>query len=446
MAEPFDLVVIGTGAAALSAAYPCREAGWRVAVIDARPYGGTCALRGCDPKKVLVGAADVVDWARRMQGRGVRANALTIDWPELMRFKRTFTDPVPASRERALEEAGIERLHGVATFTGADSVEIAGRRLTSRFFVVAVGAEPAPLGIPGEDLLISSDGFLELEALPARLVFVGGGYIAFEFAHLAARAGVEVTILHRGRRPLDAFEPDLVDRLVAHTRSIGIDVRLEAAVERVERDGETLVVHAGGGVRVRTAAAVHAAGRKPPLKRLNLGAAHVDYTPKGVTVNEYLQSPSNSRVYAAGDAAASGPPLTPVAGYQGRVVAENLLHGKRKRAEYRGCASTVFSLPPLASVGLTEEASREQGLRYEVRQGDSSQWYSSRRIAEECSGYKVLLEEGGGRILGAHLLGAGSEELINLFALAIRAGLQADDVRQTLFAYPTHASNAMYML
>jgi glutathione reductase (NADPH) len=138
--------------------------------------------------------------------------------------------------------------------------------------------------------------------------------------------------------------------------------------------------------------------------------------------------------------------LTPVAGYEARIVADNLLHGNRRKPDYNGCASAVFSLPPLAAVGLTEEEAQRQKLGFEARKGETSQWYSSRRIGEECSGYKILIERETNRILGAHLLGQGSEEMINIFALAIKTGLRAEDIRQTLFAYPTHGSNAQYML
>lgn len=446
MAGPFDLFVIGTGAAALSVAHGCRSAGWRVAIVDSRPYGGTCVNRGCDPKKVLVGVADVVDWAQRMRGRGVVAADLRVDWPQAMAFKHTFTDPVPASREKSLAKAGIERFHGAASFTSPTDLAIDGQTYTARHFVVATGATPAPLGIPGEELLITSDDFLELASLPPRLIFVGGGYIAFEFAHLAARAGAKVTVLHRGARALERFDASLVDRLTYYTRGIGIDVKLSTTVERLEQTAAGIAVHARGGPPLEADAVVHAAGRTPNIEALRLDAAGVEATRRGIVVNEFLQSAGNPRVYAAGDCADSGPPLTPVAGYEGRIVTENLLHGNHARPDYTGCASAVFTLPPLASVGLTEDEARQRGVAFDVHQGDTAQWYSSRRIAEECSGFKVLVEQGTDRILGAHLLGQGAEEMINVFALAIRNRLRAEDVRQTLFAYPTHGSNAMYML
>jgi glutathione reductase (NADPH) len=444
MSEHFDLVVVGTGSAASSVAYPCRKAGWSVAVVDDRPFGGTCANRGCDPKKVLVGAGDVVDWARRMSGRGIRAADLRIDWLELMRFKRTFTDPVPRDREHGFERAGIRAFHEGARFVAPDAMEIGSAAITASHFVIAAGAAPARLGIPGEELLINSDQFLDLEHLPESLIFVGGGYIAFEFAHLAARAGSRVIILHRGPRPLEAFDADLVDRLVVHSRRAGIDIHLNTAVQKIE---------GGGGVRVSTstgtfaaAAAVHAAGRAPKIEALHLAAAGVEALPGGVKVNEFLQSVSNPRVYAAGDAAASGPALTPVASYEGGIVAANLLKGNHQRPNYQGLASTVFSLPPLASCGLTEEAARKRGLEIDVHHEDTSGWYTSRRIAEDCSAHKVLVERKTGRIAGAHILGTGAEEQINLFALAMRHGLTAEQMKEPLYAYPSHGSDMEYML
>ncbi len=442
----FDLIVVGTGSAAGAVAHPCRAAGWSVAIIDSRPFGGTCANRGCDPKKVLIGGAQVVDWARRMHGRGV-AGEIRIDWPELMRFKHTFTDPVPTNWEKTAADEGLAAYHGLARFTGPDSIEVGTEQLTASHFAIASGAAPVHLNIPGEELLINSDQFLDLEQLPESLIFVGGGYIAFEFAHLAARAGARVTILHRGARPLEQFDADLVEALVEHSRQIGIDLQVGHAVEKIETgDGKLKRVTHGGRV-YEAETVVHAAGRVPQLAALELANAQIDSGPRGVSVNEYLQSVSNPRVYAAGDASGSGgPALTPVAGYEGRVVAENLLHGNREQANFDGFASTVFTVPPLAMTGLTEAAAQRAGHDFVKHAGDSSKWYSSRRVGEERSCYKVLVDRGSGRILGAHIFGDSAEELINVFALAVRLGLTAEQLKTTLYAYPTHGSNIQYMV
>ena len=175
----FDLICIGTGSAASSAASQCRAAGWNVAVIDKRPFGGTCALRGCDPKKVLMGAADLVDFVRNMKGKGVAADRARIDWPELMHFKRTFTEPTPEAREKGFRKAGITAFHGPARFVAPTALEIGTDVIEAKNVLIAVGMKPGPLGIPGENLVTISDEFLELESLPPRIIFIGGGYKCF---------------------------------------------------------------------------------------------------------------------------------------------------------------------------------------------------------------------------------------------------------------------------
>src|SRR5712692_6793119 len=247
MTTTVDVIVLGTGTAAQTVAYTCREAGWSVAVVDSRPFGGTCALRGCDPKKVLVGVSELVDWSHRMQGKGVSAPGLSLNWPDLIRFKRTFTDPVPEQNEQSFEQAGITTRHGRAHFVDRASIQVGEDTLVGRHMVIATGARHAPLGIPGEEHLTTSTQFLELDELPRRIVFVGGGYIAFEFAHIAARAGAQVQVLHRGSRPLKQFDPDLVSMLVQATGELGVEVRVNAQVAAIERRGDALQVHARAG-------------------------------------------------------------------------------------------------------------------------------------------------------------------------------------------------------
>jgi len=449
-----DLIVLGTGSAAQSVAYPCREAGWSVAVVDCRPYGGTCQLRGCDPKKVLVGVADAVASSRRLEGKGIVASDLRIAWPDLLRFKRTFTDPRPAQNEASFAEAGIQMYHGAAQVTGPTSVRVEGENhdeLTARHVVIATGAEPRQLGIPGEELLTTSEQFLNLEDLPQRIVFVGGGYISFEFASIAAHAGAEVCIVHRGVRPLAGFDPDLVGQLVEALREVGVDVRLDTAVEGIERRDGALVVQARSGTHtsdLRADLVVHGAGRVPEIGELMLDQAGVAFDARrGVRVNEYLQSVSNPSVYAAGDAADSTPlHLTPIAGLEGGIVAHNLLHGNTQTPNYAGTPTVVYTVPPLARMGLLEAEAREQGLRFRVHHEDTSGWYSSRRVGLTHTGSKVLLEEGTGRILGAHVLGHNADEVINLFGLAMRAGLPASALKETPYAYPTSSSDVSYMI
>ena len=450
MTTTVDVIIIGTGSAAQNVAYTCRASGWSVAVVDSRPFGGTCQLRGCDPKKVLVGVAELVDWSRRMQGKGISAPGLSINWPDMIRFKRTFTDPVPENTEHSFSEAGITVRHGRAHFVDRTAVQVSDDTIVGHHVVIATGARHASLGIPGEEYLTTSTQFLEMESLPPRVVFVGGGYIAFEFAHIAARAGAGVQILHRGARPLNKFDPDLVSQLVQATRELGVEVHLNMAVTAIERRGDHVLVHARTGVQEYTVEAdlvVHAAGRVPEIDDLDLDAAGITRQQDGIPVNAYLQSVTNPAVYAAGDSVASGGfPLTPVAGMQGDIVARNLLEGNRHTPNYTGIPSVVFTTPPLARVGLVEEAAHAQGLRFSTHHEDTSGWYTSRRVALPHTGFKVLVEEDTERLLGAHLLGLHAEEVINLFALAIRAGLRATDLKQMVYAYPTSASDVSYMV
>ncbi len=341
MEKKFDLIVIGTGAGGSTVAGKCRKAGWDVAIIDSNPFGGTCALRGCDPKKVLVGAAELIDWNRRMQGKGVSSDGAKIDWQALMQFKKTFTEPVPGDREKGFAKAGIVAFHGRTAFLDKTTVKVGDETLSGRFVHIAAGAKPATLGIPGEEHLTTSTEFLEMEQIPKKMVFVGGGYIAFEFAHIAARAGAEVQILHRGARPLEGFDPDLVDTLVQATQDLGIDLRLNTAVKSIEKDGEQFRVIASAEKSKQTFEAdmvVHSAGRVPDIDDMNLENAGIERGKRGITVNEYLQSVSNPDVYAAGDAAASGGlPLTPVATMERHVVASNLLNGNHRSRTKRVC-------------------------------------------------------------------------------------------------------------
>ncbi|MEZ5317108.1 MAG: NAD(P)/FAD-dependent oxidoreductase [Vicinamibacterales bacterium] len=448
MPHTFDLVVIGSGAAAATVAGRCRSAGWSVALVESGPLGGTCALRGCDPKKILVGVAAAIDAARNLDGKGVATGSLALDWGALMRFKRTFTDPVPEQREASLRRQGIVVFHGTARFTGPSSLDVGGEAVeAARAIVIATGATPVRLPIDGADLLVTSDAFLDLPTLPASIAFVGGGFISFEFAHVAARAGARVTILHGDDRPLAAFEPDLVDALVARTRAIGVDVRLGTEVDAVARDGDGFRVRARGGAAVDAALVVHGAGRVPDLEALDCAAGGVDVGRQGVIVDEAFRSVSNPRVFAAGDCAASGgPPLTPVAGYEARILADGLLDAGARTPDYTVVPSAVYTLPPLARVGLGEAEARQRGHEVDVHAIDTSAWYSTRRLGESVSRSKVLVERRSRRVLGAHLLGPGADELINLFALAMRQRVPVEDLADAIWAYPTHASDVPHLV
>ncbi len=449
MTQQYDLVVIGTGTGASGAAARCRKAGWRVAVIDPLPFGGTCALRGCDPKKVLVGAAEAIDHVRRMRGHGLSGGEPAIAWSDLMRFKRSFTEPVAAMKEKSFAKNGIDAYHGRAKFCGPRSVDVEGEVLEGRFVLIAVGAVPMHLGIAGEEHVVTSTDFLELDRLPKRIVLLGGGFIAAEFANIAAQAGAQVTVLEQLDRMLAPFDPDLVGWLMEKFREVGIDVRLQTRVTAIEKSSEGLIVRTlsnGKDALFKADLVVHAAGRVPDLEPLNLATAGVTTVKGRLALNEFLQSVSNPAVYAVGDAASSGPPLTPVSSHDAKVAADNMLEGNHAKPDYLGVPSVAFSDPPIAAVGMSEQQVRDSGVKFRMQSEKTSSWYTARRVAEKTYGFKVLVDEATDRILGAHLIGPHCDEVINIFALAIRKGLTAEDLKTTMFAYPTATSDVGYML
>ena len=445
--ERFDVIVIGTGSGS-SVARRCAVAGKKTAIIDNQPFGGTCALRGCDPKKVLVGIAHVLSLSKQLQGKGI-ATAATSSWKDLMQFKKGFTEPKIPKTESGLKEVGVETYHGRAKFIAENTIQVNEDILYAEKFVIANGAAPVKLSIPGENLLIDSTDFLELEELPKEILFVGGGYIAFEFAHIVSRFGVKATIVHRGERPLKNFDADLVEILMKASEELGIRIILNAEVKSITKEDSGFIIHAiqkNKELNISTSLAVHAAGRVADIFDMGLEKMNVSFGKKGVVVNDYMQSISNSNVYACGDANDKGLPLTPVAAKEGIILAGNLLKGNHKKIEYGHIPSNVFTIPALGAVGLTEQQAKDKNLNYTVHYKETTDWYSSRRLKELASGFKVLVDKETDLVIGAHLLGPNAEETINIFTLAMNAGIKADDLKKTIFSYPTNASDIVYMV
>ena len=450
MTDTYDLIVIGAGMAGAAAANKCAAQGWKVAIVDELPYGGTCALRGCDPKKILRRGAEIIDSARLMAGKGIDTNGMHINWADLMKHKRGFTDPVPEDMESELMRNGVETLHGTARFESEHRLSVDDVAYESARFLIATGARPRPLDFRGHEDLIDSTAFLELKDLPRRVLFVGGGFVSFEFAHIAARAGARPVIIDRGVRPLKGFDPDLVDLLVARGSDAGVEVRAETTITAIEPVGSgyrVILDTAGSRAEIDADLVVHGAGRIPQLSKLALDAANVANGTAGVTVAGHLQSTTNPAVYAAGDAADTpGAPLTPVALFEGKVAASNMLKATTTIPDYAGVPTAVFTIPELVRVGLLEDEARAAGIDVDVRYNDTSGWYSNYRIGETTAATKILVDTANDTIVGAHLLGPEYGELINLFSLAIKLGLTTRQLKSMTAAYPTVGSDLGSML
>lgn len=444
-ANTFDTVVIGSGTSAYYCLMALNKAGQRVAVVDERPYGGTCALRGCQPKKYLVANAEAVGMAVDLEGVGL-TNPPKTDWRALQKLKNAFLEGISEGEVEEFTKAGIKTYAGTARFTGPREIAVGDQRLSAKNIVIATGAVPRKSEFPGAENTQDSEYFLNLPELPPRILFLGGGYISFEFAHVAARAGAQVTILHRSARPLKQFDPDMVSHVLEASKAAGISVVVNDSPASIEKIDSGLNLQGVTGTVFETDLVIEATGRVPNLSVLEGGEGKVDHTSRGVVVNEFLQSTSNPAVFAIGDCTASGAMLAPVADEEGKVAAHNILSDRSRPIDYSVVPSAVFSLPNLAVVGLTEAEARDQGLNFRVNHGVSTGWPSSKRIGEKHAGYKVIISKEDGAILGAHLARHNASEVINIFALAIKFGIKADQLSEFLWAYPTYASDLKYMV
>jgi glutathione reductase (NADPH) len=444
--QKFDTVVVGSGTSAYFAVDILNKAGQKVAIVDERPYGGTCALRGCQPKKYLVSNAEAVALASHLVDRGIVAAPKT-DWRSLQALKNEFLEGRSEAEAENWQREGVTTFHGRAVVTGKDEITVAQDRLKAGHIILATGARPLLSDIPGAEHVNDSEHFLNMADLPSRIVFIGGGYISFEFAHIAIRAGAEsVTILHRSSRPLKAFDEDIVKTVLEASKEAGIRVVLDESPKSVESAGNDLIIRGASGAVYKTGLIIEATGRIPNLSVLEGDHCNVEYSNRGVVVNEFLQSVSNPKVYAIGDCAATHYMLAPVADEEGKTAARNILETNSKAIDYSAIPSVVFTIPAIGSVGLTEEQAKKKKLDFRMNQGKTTQWPSSKRIGEKHGAYKVLIDKQTDEILGAHIVRHGSSDAINVLALAMKYKIKAAELAEFMWAYPTVTSDLKYMV
>ncbi len=441
----FDTIVIGSGSSAYFCLSRLLEAGQEVAIIDERPYGGTCALRGCQPKKYLVANAEAIAMTRHLSELGVTGDTKT-DWQALQASKNAFLSGRSEEELEDWQQQGVTTFTERGVMTGEDEVTVGDQVLKAKHIVLATGATPRRTTMPGDEHLKTSEDFLELPDLPNRILFVGGGYISFEFANVAAYAGAEVTILHRSKQPLKTFEPDMVKIILEANAAEGIRIVLEESPTAVERTDSGLRLQGSSGEAYESDLIVEATGRVPNVTAVANEACGVAYSSRGITVNEYMQSTTNPNVYAIGDCAASGAMLAPVADEEGKVAGQNIIEENVRKIDYSVVPSAVFTIPNLGSVGLTEAQANEKGLDFRINQGSTQGWASSKRIGEQHGGYKILIDNKSNQLIGAHLARHNASEVINVFALAMKHGISADHLAEFMWAYPTSVSDLKYMV
>ena len=450
--DKYDVVIVGSGTGGQTAAFDLNEKGLKVAVVEKsdRP-GGTCALAGCQPKKWFYEAAEAIAKSRHLVGRGIAA-APEGNWSQVLRQKRQFTSRIPGGTIENLQNAGIDFVAGTATFLDNKTLSVNGKKIQAKFFVLATGAKPMQLPIEGIEHVITSDDFLELNELPPSMIFIGGGFISFEFAHFAARLGAsrqQSVILEVSDRPLGAFDAEMVELLVAASRDEGIEVICSVDIEAIEKHANEFSVRTVQGDSFKADLVVHGSGRVPDLDTLGLDAAGIEYSKHGILVDHSLRT-SNRRIFAVGDCAATKQ-LARVADQEAHVAAANILaeldNGSRAIMDYRAVPAILFAYPQLAMVGQTEAALTQDQQSYQKSFAKNLGWPTYKRVGLKHAAYKVLVDAKN-QILGAHILSDHASGLINTIKQAMLNGTTVNELyQQTLVSpYPTRESDLSYML
>jgi len=445
----FDVVILGGGNAGMGVTVATREAGLKVAMLEPDLLGGTCPNRGCMPKKVLVAAAHALDEIERAKAHHITVGKPSLDWAALIDREKAMISGIPGSLGELMQRRGVEVIREHGRFVAPNAVAAGGETLEAKHIVIATGSKPRRLPFPGAELMITSDDVLSERRLPASVVFVGGGVIALEFSHVYARAGVEVTILETLPRLLSNMDADAVEQLHKETERIGVTIRTGIEVKHVGRTGDHLrvVYEEGGSERiVESDCVVNGAGRVPVLDDLDLVAGNVAADQGRLALDAYLRSTSNGAAFACGDTVAEHAQLSPIATYEGRIVGRNIVDGLQHAPDYTGIASCVFTVPALASVGLTQAAAEQQGIDLDVKVNDMQEWLSGRTYALSAAWSKVLIDKKTDRIVGAHLLGHAGEELIHIFGLAMKHDITASAIRDFIYGFPTFSADIKSML
>jgi len=435
-----DYLVIGTGSAGQLFAVAAAEAGHNVAIADYQAYGGTCPLRGCDPKKVLLVAVHAMNTVQRMDGRGFNGEP-PFSWADLQAWKREFTEAIPPGTHDKMREHGIACYHGKARFTAPHELTIGSDEIKADKVVIATGGTPAPLDFPGAELLLTSDEFLDMDELPESMIIVGGGYIGAEFAHVATVLGSRVTVIASADSPVDNFDDDLNTLLAEAARARGMKFHFNSKATKVEKtdDGRlrvTVESENGGETTVTADRVFHCAGRVPNIEALDLERAGIEAGKKGIAVDPRCCTSVRAH-YAVGDCSDSGFDLTPVANYEARLLADNLFENANRQIDYLPIPTLSFTIPPIASVGMTAKEAADSKRNLRTNYAVTTENFHAKHQRAMVAAHKVIIDADRHVVVGAHLLGPGAEDLVNLFTMAIKEEIPIQSLRRMVWAYPT---------
>jgi glutathione reductase (NADPH) len=442
----YDLLVIGAGSGGVRAARIAAGHGARVAVAEEHRVGGTCVIRGCVPKKLLVYGAHFAEDLKDARRFGWNVSKCTFDWTVLRENVLAEVDRLNDLYRKNLFDHQVTVWDERATVVGPNEAVLAGgRRLTARVLLIATGATPAVPSVPGSELGITSDEVFHIGHVPRRVVIAGGGYIANEFAGIFHGFGAQVTLVNRSDQILRGYDETVRDRLLHISLAKGIQFRFNAAFERIERQADgSLRVHLKDAEPVDCDQLLFATGRRPHTAGLGLEAAGVVLDSQGaVRVDEHNRSSVDS-IYAVGDVT-NRVQLTPVAIREGHAFADTVFGGNPRIVDYRCIPSAVFSDPPLAGVGLTETQAREQLGSVKVYTSDFRPMKNVLANRNERALYKMVVNAETDRVVGLHMIGPDAPEILQAAAVAVKAGLTKQDFDDTVALHPSMAEELVLL-
>lgn len=440
----YDLLTIGAGSGGVRASRMAAQKGARVAVCEEDRVGGTCVLRGCVPKKLLVYASEFSGHFQDAGGFGWHVGQTSIDWPQLIATKNKELDRLNGIYNNILSGNGVETLHGRGTLIDAHTVEVAGKRYTAEKILIAVGGWPTMPNVPGIEHAITSNEALDLPELPRRIVIVGGGYIAVEFAGIFAGMGVEVTEIIRADRILRGFDDDLRGELEREMTKRGINILSSTTVECINKKDNHFELVLGDGESVETDVVMYATGRKPKIEGLGLENTGVAISDKGaIKVDENYRTNIDS-IYAIGDAT-DRVCLTPVALAEGMALVNHLFGGETGGVDYENIPSAVFSQPPLGTVGLTEAQARERYGKVDVYTSGFRAMKHTLSGRDERTFMKLIVDPKSDRVVGAHMMGPDAAEIMQGLGIAMKCGATKAQFDATIGIHPSAAEEFVTM-
>ena len=440
----YDLFTIGAGSGGVRASRMSAAYGARVAVAEERYLGGTCVNVGCIPKKLLVYGSHFGGDFEDAAGFGWTVGERAFDWPSLIRNKDQEIARLNSIYRGLLKSHGVDLFEARARVLDPHTVEVDGRKVTAANILVATGGWPTVPNVPGKEHAITSNEAFHLPEMPRRVVIVGGGYIAVEFAGIFNGLGAEVTQLYRGPLFMRGFDIDVRNTLADEMRKTGIDLRFEADIAGIERNGGTLTATLKDGQILETDAVMFATGRLPNTRGLGIEEIGVELARNGaVVVNERYQT-SVPSIWALGDVT-DRVKLTPVALAEAMVFSRNLFKGDVEAMHYRNIPSAVFSQPPVGTVGYTEEAARENCGEVDVYRADFRPLKHTLSGRDEKTMMKLIVERAGDRVVGCHMVGADAGEIIQGLAVAVNCGATKADFDRTVGIHPTAAEEFVTM-